>query len=258
MPQPRHMGRVNWQGLKTLTGREIMRFLSVPIQTLIAPVVNMLLFYTVFVLALGGGKDPAFLAFLAPGLLMMTIMQNAFANAASCIIVAKMQGNIVDILIAPLSPAELCVGYIVGSVVRGVAVGLVGLLALAPFAPMAIHNIGIVLMFTLLGTIFLGALSVMAGLWADKFDHMAGMTNFVIAPLTFLSGTFYALEKLPPFWQTLALYNPFFYMIDGFRAGFTGMAETNLWVGAVYLILCNVLLIAGAWTLVRKGYKIRQ
>ncbi|HBH26500.1 MAG TPA: multidrug ABC transporter permease [Rhodospirillaceae bacterium] len=252
------MGALNGLGLKTLIQREVGRFANVWVQTVAAPVVTTALFYAVFALALGGGgRGPEFLAFLAPGLVMMVMAQNAFANATSSLIIAKMQGNIVDILIAPLSPAELCAGYVVGAVARGLAVGLAASCALSLFAPVGLHSLGTVLLFAVLGTTMMGALGLLAGLWAEKFDHMAAITNFIVTPLTFLSGTFYELHRLPPFWQDLALWNPFFYMIDGFRAGFTGTPEGALAFGAAYLAAICVGLLLAAWALIRSGYKIK-
>ena len=260
-PAPRAVGAVNWRGLGTLVKRETGRFLNVWVQTVAAPVVTMILFYAVFALALGGASggayDRGFLAFLAPGLIMMMMAQNAFANSTSSLIIAKMQGNIVDILIAPLSPAELCVGYVTGAVARGLAVGAAGAVALALVAPLSVADLGTIVLFAVLGTTMLGAAGLLAGLWAEKFDHMAAITNFVVTPLTFLSGTFYSLERLPEFWQHVALANPFFYMIDGFRAGFTGTAEGSLAFGAAYLAAINIALLAAGWALVRSGYKIK-
>jgi ABC-2 type transport system permease protein len=259
-PAPRAVGAVNWRGLGTLIKRETGRFLNVWVQTVAAPVMTMILFYAVFALALGGagaGRGAEFLAFLAPGLIMMMMAQNAFANSTSSLIIAKMQGNIVDILIAPLSPAELCVGYVIGAVARGLAVGAAGACALALIAPVSVADLGTIVLFAVLGTTMLGALGLLAGLWAEKFDHMAAITNFVVTPLTFLSGTFYSLDRLPEVWQHVALANPFFYMIDGFRAGFTGAAEGSLAFGAAYLAVINVALLAAGWALVRSGYKIK-
>lgn len=259
-PEPRAVGAVNAVGLATLVRRETGRFINVWVQAVAAPVMTMVLFYIVFSLALGGAganRGGAFLTFLAPGLVMMMMAQNAFANSTSSLIIAKMQGNIVDILIAPLSPFELCTGYIVGAVARGLAVGLAGALVLAFIAPISVTNLGVIVVFSVLGTAMLGAAGLLAGLWAEKFDHMSAITNFVITPLTFLSGTFYSLNRLPELWQHIALANPFFYMIDGFRAGFTGQAEGSLAFGAGYLAAITAALMAAGWALVRSGYKIK-
>lgn len=258
MTDTRNIKIINYLGLATLIKREVGRFMNVSVQTVAAPVMTMVLFYIVFSLALGGGKSDEFMAFLAPGLIMMMMAQNAFANSTSSLIIAKMQGNIVDILIAPLSASELCAGYIIGAMARGLAVGVAGIIALTIISPIGFSNVLVILLFSVLGTMMLSALGLLTGLWAQKFDQMSAATNFIITPLTFLSGTFYSLDKLPEFWQKVALVNPFFYMIDGFRAGFTGHEEASLLVGSVYLSVISLGLIIAALVLVKSGYKIRK
>lgn len=260
--EPRPIGRINFIGLLTLVQREISRFVNVYTQTIIAPVVTTLLFYAIFALAFGGIArqvgDVPFLEFLAPGLIMMTMVQNAFANTSSSVVISKVQGNIVDVLMPPLSDMEIMIGYITGSVVRGLTVGVVTGITVSFFAPVRVDCLCTVVSFAFLGTMMLGALGFAGGIWSEKFDHIAAFTNFVITPLTFLSGTFYSVESLPGFWKSIAYYNPFFYMIDGFRSGFIGHADGNIWVGAGVLIAVNAFLIWLILWMLRTGYKIKS
>jgi len=211
--KPRKIGAVNWIGLLTLVKREVDRFTSVYVQTILAPVVTTLLYCVVFALAFGGiareVNGIAFLKFLAPGLIMMTMVQNAFANASSSMVIAKYQGSIVDV-------------------------------------------------FAALGNLMLGALGLAGGIWADKFDHISAVTNFVVTPLTFLSGTFYSMSSLPEMWQSIATYNPFFYMIDGFRYGFIGQGGSDVAIGIGVLVAVNVVLVGLILMMLRTGYKIKS
>jgi ABC-2 type transport system permease protein len=261
-PEPRVIKGINRVGLMTLVQREISRFLIVYMQTIIAPIITTLLFYTVFALAFGGAQryigDVPFLAFLAPGLIMMNMAQNAFSNTSSSLVIAKMQGNIVDILMPPLSDFELLVGFTVGSVVRGLVVGMATLAAVAVFVPVHIHSWSLILVFALLGAMLMGSLGFATGIWSEKFDHLATVTNFIITPLTFLSGTFYSVNSLPEFWRGLALYNPFFYMIDGFRAGFIGHADGSILTGILLLVSLNILLAGLVLWMLRTGYKMKS
>ncbi|HPQ50106.1 MAG TPA: ABC transporter permease [Alphaproteobacteria bacterium] len=260
-PEPRQIGRCNWVGLFTLVEKEVGRFMNVYMQTLIAPVVTLVLFFAVFTLSfkqhIAEGIGISGMQFLAPGLLMMTMIQNAFSNPSSSLIIAKVQGNIVDILMPPLAPWEVLSGLMIGALLRCLVIGVLGYGAISLFVTIPVHSLSTVLIFGVLGNVLLATIGVIAGLWADKFDHMATVTNFIITPLTFLSGTFYALSALPETWQKIALFNPFFYMIDGFRAGFIGHAETPLWTGFFVLLgLCTVLMGA-AWWMLRTGYKTK-
>ena len=226
-PQPRDLGPVNWLGLWTLTGKETGRFLKVYAQTIAAPVITTLLFYAVFALALGGNQrmigDVPYLRFLAPGLIMMSMAQNAFANTSSSIVISKVQGNIVDVLMPPLSPIEFTLGYTLGGIARGLAVGSVSVLALAGITDMTITHPFYLLYHALMGSMMLALLGIIGGIWSDKFDHLATVQNFIIMPATFLSGTFYSADRLPEAGAFVCHLNPFFYMIDGFRYGFIGI-----------------------------------
>ena len=258
---PRIMGRCNWVGIVTLIQKEVGRFLNVYMQTVIAPVMTLLMFFAVFGVSLrqhaGEETGVSAMAFLAPGLLMMTMIQNAFANPASSLIIAKVQGNIVDVLMPPLAAWEIMTGMMVGALLRCLMIGVLGYAMISLFLPLPIHSLGLIFGFGLLGNILMAALGMIAGLWAEKFDHMATITNFIVTPLTFLSGTFYALSALPPFWQGLAQLNPFFYMIDGFRSGFIGFAETNHHVGLIMIAVIDVILVTLAWVMLKTGYKTK-
>lgn len=258
----RAIGPVNWIGLATLINREIRRFMGVYLQTLIAPVVTTVLFYTIFKLAFGGEgrmmESIPFLTFLAPGLIVMTMVQNAFTNTSSSLIIAKIQKNIVDMLMPPLTPLELLLGLLIGGVMRGLMIGALATIVMMVIAPITFHNIAITIIFAVLGTTLLSAVGILAGLYANKFDEIAAVTNFVITPLAFLSGTFYSIKTLPLIWQKIASFNPFFYMIDGFRAGFIGHADSNLAVGIIVLSVLNVILLSAVLWILHSGYKIKS
>ncbi|MCB1537561.1 MAG: ABC transporter permease [Alphaproteobacteria bacterium] len=253
---------VNWIGLYTMTMKEVRRFAKVYWQTVIAPVINTALYYVVFSVAFGTQnrgvvEGEPYLTFLLPGLLMMGMAQNAFANTSSSFMIAKVQGSIVDVLMPPLSAGELLTGYVAGGVLRGICVGLASVLVMVPFAHLPLANPILIVVYGLLGSVFMALLGVLAGIWAEKFDHMAAVTNFVIMPLTMLSGTFYSATRLAHGWMALAHANPFFYMIDGFRAGFIGHADMPLGIGMVMLSALCVALWLVAYLLLKSGYKIR-
>ena len=260
-PNPRHFGVINWIGLGTLCAKEIRRFMKVYTQTLIAPVVTTLLFLAIFTLALGGGTRVVagvpYAEFLAPGLVMMALAQNAFANTSSSIIIAKVQGNIVDVLMPPLSPFELSLGFIVGGVARGLAVGLVVAVSIAVFVPIQIQHWPYVIFHALAAATLLSLLGTIGGVWADKFDHIAAVTNFIVTPLSFLSGTFYSLDRLPGVWKAIAYANPFFYMIDGFRYGFIGHADGSTEVGIAVMLGANLSLWWLCQRMFARGYKLK-
>jgi ABC-2 type transport system permease protein len=262
MLEPQKIGTFNTIGLMTLIKREVDRFINVYAQTIVAPVITTLMFYTIFALAFGGMTrmvaNVPFLEFLAPGLIMMTMVQNAFANTSSSLVISKIQGSIVDILMPPLSNLEICIGFIVGGLLRGLVVGVCTALAISVFVTLHIHSIGMIVVYAVLGTVLLSAIGVAAGIWSDKFDHIAAVTNFIVTPLTFLSGTFYSVESLPELWQGIAHFNPFFYMIDGFRAGFIGHADGHPGIGIAVLLAMNVLTVGLAYFMLRTGYKIKS
>lgn len=260
--KPRRLGAVNWVGLKTLVQREVGRFLKVYSQTIIAPVVTTLLFYTVFMLAFGGVKrevgDIPFMQFLAPGLVMMAMAQNAFSNTSSSFIIAKIQGNIVDILMPPLSHIEILLGFLIGGVLRGLMVGFVAIVTISFFVHIPVHSVWQIVAFSIQGTMMMATMGIICGIWAERFDHIAAFTNFFVTPLTFLSGTFYSITVLPGIWYDLAHYNPFFFMIDGFRAGFIEQADGSLWFGLGLLTAVNIILVGMAYQMIRTGYKIKS
>ncbi len=259
---PRTVKGINTIGLMTLTRKEIARFLNVYLQTLVAPVITTLLFYTIFALAFGGEDRMAgtipFMQFLAPGLIMMTMVQNAFANTSSSIVIAKVQGNIVDVLMPPLSAAELLAAYTMGAVARGMMVGAIAAAVMMIVSPVGVHNIGAMVVYALLGNMMLAVLGIIGGIWSQKFDHIAAVTNFFITPMTFLSGTFYSVDSLPAPWAAIAHYNPFFHMIDGFRYGMTGHADSDVMMGAVILAGINASLLFCAWRMLKTGYRIKS
>ncbi len=263
----RRFGPVNWLGLRTLLMKEVRRFLKVAFQTIFAPVISTILFLVVFMQAFGDARAPIagvpYIEFLAPGLIMMAILSNAFANSSSSLVIGKVQGSIVDVLMPPLSPAELTVAFVVGAAARGLLVGLVAGLTSAFFmafssSPMRLVDVGAGLVFSIGGAVMFGMLGVLAGVWAEKFDQLAAVQNFLITPLTFLSGTFYAIGSLSEPFRTIAHLNPVFYLIDGFRYAFTGEAETNLFAGAaVTFAICGVL-GAACYFLFRSGYRLKS
>jgi ABC-2 type transport system permease protein len=259
-PRLRPVGAVNWRGLAALYRREVHRFLKVAAQTVGAPIVLTLLFFAIFDFALGDAmttRGMPFLAFLAPGLMMMAILQNAFANTSSSMLTAKMQGNIVDLLLAPLSPFEMAVGFLGGGVTRGLAVGVATGLVLALGVAPTLHSVGAVVLFAVLASAMLALAGLIAGTLGERFEHVSALNNFVVVPLSFLSGTFYSLDALPSFWQAVAHANPFFYAIDGFRYGFIGASDADPWLGATVLAAVDLALLAAAWRLLASGRGLR-
>jgi len=263
----RRFGAVNWLGLWTLYVKEVRRFMKVMFQTVVAPVISTLLFLVVFTQAFGGVRPDVngvpFVEFLAPGLTMMAILTNAFTNSSSSIIIAKVQGSIVDVLMPPLSAAELAVAFIAGAATRGLLVGLVTALTCAGYmalygAPMRLEIFWAVAYFSLIAAVIFGAIGALGGIWADKFDQMAAVTNFVITPLTFLSGTFYSVANLPEPFRTISHYNPVYYLIDGFRAGFTGVAEASMLLGVAVTFALGAFFSGLCYLLLRAGYKIKD
>lgn len=257
------IGFVNWIGLWTLYVKETRRFMKVWTQTVMAPAVTTLLFMAIFSIALGGANRVSagidFPSFLAPGLIMMTIIQNAFQNTQSSILISKVQGNIVDVLMPPLSAGELVVGFVAGAVTRGLMVGAAVWLAfyLAPGVDVSIAHVGPVLYFATSAAVMLGLIGILTGIWSEKFDHAAAFTNFVIVPLSLLSGTFYSISRLPESWQAFSRANPFFYLIDGQRYGFIDRADGDVWMGAAIVLAINIVLWVACYQLIRKGYRLK-
>jgi len=255
---------VNWGGLKTLYIKEVRRFFKVQMQTVWAPAITTLLYLAIFTIALGrGGRTimgVPFADFLAPGLIVMAMIQNAFANSSFSLLVGKIQGNIVDYLMPPLSTGELIAGLVGASVTRAVLVGFAVWLAMLlwPGVSVAIHRPELVIWFGLMGALLLSFLGLLTSIWAEKFDHAAAVSNFVVTPLSLLSGTFYSVHQLAPKFQAVSHANPFFYVISGFRAGFLGVSDSPLWVGGLALLGLNLLLWAACYRLLKSGWKIKN
>ena len=251
----------NFIGFLTMYRRETKRFFNVATQTLVAPAITTLLFYMIFAVALKRSileiNNFAFSEFLAPGLICMAILQNSFANTSSSILISKVQGNIVDILMPPVSETELTFAYALGGVTRGILVGIVVALTIYLIVPLSLFSIFHIFFFGISSAFFLSMLGILCGIWAVKFDHMAGITNFIIVPLTFLSGTFYSVSNLPEFWQKFTLINPFFYMIDGFRYGILGINDSNIILGMIILTFGNIISLLLCMHFFRIGYKLK-
>lgn len=263
----RRFGAVNWLGLWTLYVKEVRRFMKVLFQTVVAPVVSTLLFLVVFTQAFGGARPDVngvpFTEFLAPGLTMMAILTNAFTNSSSSIIIAKVQGSIVDVLMPPLSAGELTIGFIAGAATRGLLVGAVTAVTCAGYMalygePMAIRIVWAILYYSLAAAVIFGAIGVIGGIWAEKFDQMAAVTNFVITPLTFLSGTFYSIASLPEPFRTISHWNPVYYLIDGFRAGFTGVVEAPILISIASTFVLALAFSFASYAMIRSGYNIKD
>jgi len=249
-------------GVRTLLYKEVLRFWKVSFQTVAAPVLTAVLYLLIFGHVLEAHvkvfETVGYTSFLIPGLVMMSVLQNAFANSSSSLIQSKITGNLVFLLVTPLSHWAWFLAYVGASVVRGVAVGSGVLLVTLWFAPLHAAEPWWIVVFALLGAGMLGSLGLIAGLWAEKFDQMAAFQNFIIMPMTFLSGVFYSVHSLPSVWQAVSHLNPFFYMIDGFRRGFFGISDVSPWVSLV-VVGTSFLLVSGvALNLLRIGYKIRH
>ncbi len=257
----RHYGPVNWLGLQTLIQREIQRFMKVGAQTVFAPLVQTLLFMMVFSLVRGGNwPDTArpYADGLAAGLVMMSIISNAFQNSASSIVIAKVQGNAVDFLMPPLSALELTIAFILGAAARGLLVGLVSLIAVAWIANVVPMHPLLAIYYALAGSVIFGAIGLLGGVWADKFDHLAAVTNFIVVPLTFLSGTFYSTDGLPDAFRAFAHYNPVFFLIDGFRFAFIHTHDAPLYTGSAVSGVLALALCAACWAMLKSGYRLRS
>lgn len=250
-------------GWLTLLYKELLRFWKVSFQTVLAPVVAALLYLLIFSHVLEGNVRVfsgavSYTAFLIPGLVMMSVLQNAFANSSSSLIQSKITGNIIFILLPPLSPLEFFSAYVLASMVRGLVVGAGVYLVTWWFAPLSLPHPFWMIAFALLGAAILSILGLIAGMWAEKFDQLAAFQNFLILPLTFLSGVFYSIHSLPPFWQAISHCNPFFYMIDGFRYSFFGLSDVSPVLSLLIVsVTCAVLSIFTLY-LLQRGYKLRH
>ena len=248
-------------GWQALFYKEILRFWKVGFHTVAAPVMTAMLYLLIFGHVLEDRvkvyDQITYTAFLLPGLVMMSVLQNAFANSSSSLIQSKMMGNLVFLLLTPLNHWSWFFAYVGSSVVRGLAVGLGVFVVTGWFTPLSFVSPQWIVLFAIMGATMLGSMGVIAGLWAEKFDQMAAFQNFIIMPMTFLSGVFYSIHSLPPFWQTLSHFNPFFYMIDGFRYGFFGVSDVSPWLCLAVVGSCTVLISATALHLLRIGFKIR-
>ena len=253
---------MNWFACFTLFKKEISRFIKVWLQTVLAPVVTALLYLLVFGHVLDGRVEVfagvSYAAFLIPGLLMMAVIQNAFANTSSSLIQSKVMGSLVFIMLPPFSEFEFFLAYVSAAIMRGLAVGL-GVFLLAVFyVQVPINNIFVILAFAILGSYVMAALGMLAGIWAEKFDQIAAFQSFLIVPLTFLSGVFYSITSLPPFWYALSKWNPFFYMIDGFRYGFFGQSDQPVMLSFIAMLMAATILTVICIAVLRSGYKLRD
>jgi ABC-2 type transport system permease protein len=259
---PRTYNGVNWLGLWTLYLREVKRFWKVGAQTIAAPVVTTLLYMMIFVVAMRGARPGIegvpFAAFVGPGLIMMSILNNAFANSSSSLMQAKILGTASDFLTPPLSPSELTVGFTLGAVTRGVLVGAVTAITVWPFSHFGIYNIFAILYFSVIASAIMALVGVVAGLWSEKFDHLAAVTNFIVMPMTFLSGTFYRVTALPAPFNAISRFNPFFYLIDGFRYGFIGRSDGSVLVGVISSAALTVVLGLCALWIFRTGWRLKS
>jgi len=253
---------MNWQGMYTLFHKELRRFGKVALQTVLAPIMTSLLYLLVFSHVLEEHVNVyngvSYTAFLIPGLMMMSIIQNSFANSSSSLVQSKVTGNIIFVLLTPLSYLEFYLAFLGSSIVRGLSVGLGIFIVASFFVDLPLHNALWLLVFAIFSSAVLGSLGIIAGIWAEKFDHMAGFQNFIIMPLSFLSGVFYSIHSLPEFWQMLSKFNPFFYMIDGFRYGFFGVADVNPYLSLLVVSLFWFGFASLTLFMLHKGYKLRD
>ena len=253
---------INWTGAYTLYLKETRRFISVFGQTVVGPVVTSILFLSVISLAIGQDRPNvlgvSFVEFLAPGLIAMQIVQQAFSHSSSSLLMGKVMGNIVDLIGAPLSASEVTLSIILASITRGIIISLISVVIFSFWIEIQITNYLFFFIYLFLSSFIMGAAGFIAGMWADKFDHMATVTNFIIVPLSFLSGTFYSVERLPEVLKILSNYNPFFHMIDGFRYSFIGNLDGSLTFGILYLSIISVIMWLISYYLYKKGYKIKS
>ena len=246
----------------TLYIKELRRFTKIPGQTILAPAATTLLFMVIFSTAIGNSRNEYILtdfkSFLFPGLIMMTIIQNAFMNNSSSLLMSKVQGNIVDLLMPPISNFQIIVSFILVGVTRGLTVAIAAAIFMLPFVQIEIYSFTVILFFAVVSSAILSLIGLLTGIWADKWDHLGTIDNFIIIPLSFLSGTFYSIKILPDFIQKLSLFNPFFYMIDGFRYGFIGLSDVNIMTSIQILVLCFIILLFFSYLILQSGYKLRH
>lgn len=254
--------RFSVHGFATLFEKELLRFYKVGFQTILAPVITSMLYLLIFSHVLEDRVqvfgDVRYTSFLLPGLVMMAVLQNSFANSSSSVIQSKITGNMVFVLLTPLSHRELYSAYVLAAMVRGLVVGLGVFLVAVWFAGLSLYSLPWVLAFALLGSAILGTMGLVAGIWAEKFDQIAAFQNFIIMPATFLSGVFYSVSSLPPFWQKLSHLNPFFYMVDGFRYGFFGASDVDPGISFIVVVATLALVSTLALHLLRSGYRLRH
>ena len=259
--EPRVPGSINWYGLWTLYKKEVYRFIKIFFQTIAAPIATSLLFMAIFTIALGDLRPDVngapFIEFLAPGLIMMSVLQQAFAHTSSSLLISKIQGNIVDILLPPLGEIELNAAISLGGVTRGVIVAVGAIFCMSFFVNFNFADIWAIFFYLISGSLMLSSIGIITGIWAEKFDHLGTITNFIIVPLSFLSGTFYSVKRMPEFALYLIEYNPFFYVIDGFRYGFVGNADGDLIFGAIFLTILNLILIIISHILLKSGWRLK-
>ena len=255
-------GNVNWIGFWTLYKKEVLRFLIVVIQTVISPLVTSLLFLLVLSLAIGNERGEvlgfSFITFLAPGLIAMQVIQQGFSHSSSSIMIGKIQGNIVDILYAPMTAGEITLAINLAACTRSLLIALVSIIVFNFIVELHFYNFFFIFIYTFLGSFILSSVGIIVGLWSEKFDHMASATNFIIVPLSFLSGTFYSIDRLPNILKNVSELNPFFYIIDGFRYGFLGVSDGQINFGLLYLVILSFLTWFAAYILFKKGYKIKS
>ena len=258
----RRFGAFNLIGAWTLYKKEVLRYLIVWVQTIFSPIITSLLFLLVLSLAIGNDRGDVlgvpFISFLAPGLIAMQVIQQSFSHSSSSFMIGKIQGNIVDLLYAPLSAGEVTLAITLAAVTRSLMIALIATLVFFLLIEIEVKYFFTLILYIILSSFLLGALGVIAGLWAEKFDHMATVTNFIIVPLSFLSGTFYTIDRLPNYLQIVSKINPFFYMIDGFRYSFIGKSDGSITIGIFYLIFLSLLIWFIAYYLYKKGYKIKS
>ncbi|MFK4794864.1 ABC transporter permease [Sphingobium sp. ZW T5_29] len=257
---------VNWAGMRALYRKEVRRFMKVQLQTIWAPAVTTLMFLVIFTIALGGGNGSGrqvlgvpFADFIAPGLMIMGMMNNAFANSSFSLLAGKMQGTLIDYLMPPLSNSELLLALVGAAMTRALCVGLAlwGAMALWPGVHVTPAHPWAIIWFGLMGSALTAFIGVLTSIWAEKFDHAAAITNFVIGPMTLLSGTFYSVDRLAPIFQAISHANPFFYAISGFRYGFVAAADGDVVVGSIVLLVLNIALAMLCYTLLRRGWKLK-